>query len=529
MTFYDDVLTTILQQHITSKREVHQLKIRLCKLYHMKHIPSNADVIEHISDKYSVQDQKKLLYILQRKPMRTISGVAVVAIMTSPARCPHGCCTPCPGGIETHSPQSYTGHEPAAMRGDMHHYDPFQQVQARLHQLKSIGHSIDKIDMIIMGGTFTSRLPWYREWFIKRCYDALNQSDALSLQHAKQINETADHRCIGLTVETRPDWLRLQQLDDILFYGATRVELGVQTVDDTKLYSINRGHTVTDTIDTTRIAKDAGLKVCYHIMPGLPNSTPNSDVNTIKTLFQNPDFQPDMLKIYPTLVIKNTPLYDEWKTGNFQPLTTENATDIISKMIQYIPEYVRIQRIQRDIPAQYIDAGVKKSNLRQLVEKDISNKKWINHEIRSREIGHTIHKHNFNDLNDSIKLQKTTYAASKGKEIFLSLCINTPDLLIGYLRLRLCWNPYRHELNQHPCMIIRELKILGKEIPLGENEKTAWQHQGFGKQLVLEAERISAEDYDAQSIAVLSGVGVKSYYRKYLGFKDNGVYLIKNL
>ena len=529
MTFYDDVLDTILQQDITSKKGVHQLKIRLCKTYHMKRIPSNAEIIDHISKRFNQQEKKRLLLVLQRKPMRTISGVAVVAIMTSPALCPHGYCTPCPGGIETDSPQSYTGFEPAAMRGSMHQYDPFQQVQARLKQLNSIGHSTDKIDMIIMGGTFTSRLPWYRDWFIKRCYDALNSSDGLSLEDAKQINETAPHRCIGLTIETRPDWLRLQQLDDILRYGATRVELGVQTLDDTILFSINRGHTVTDTINATRIAKDAGIKVCYHIMPGLPNSTPSSDVNTIKTLFKNPDFQPDMLKIYPTLVIKNTPLYDQWKKGDFQPLTTKKATEIISKMIQYIPEYVRIQRIQRDVPAQYIDAGVKKSNLRQLVEGDIVKNHRINHEIRFREIGHNIHKHSIHELKDSIKLKKTTYHASNGHEVFLSLSINKHDLLIGYLRLRYCGDPYRSELTKPPCMIIRELKVLGKEMPLGENEQSAWQHQGFGKQLVLEAEKISAEDYDAQSIVVLSGVGVKPYYRKYLGFKDKGIYLEKNL
>ena len=296
--------------------------------------------------------------------MRTISGVAVVAVMTSPTECPHGRCIPCPGGPITQSPQSYTGFEPAAMRGSLNKFDPFEQVKARIEQLTAIGHPTDKIDLIIMGGTFTARDLYYQEWFVKSCFDAMNTIKGENLEQAKKINETSNHRCIGLTVETRPDWFRIQQIDQSLQFGVTRVELGVQSIFDDVLFSMNRGHTISDTIFATRLAKESGLKICYHMMPGLPKSSEDKDLLGFKELFSNPQFQPDMLKIYPTLVIKNTPLYRQWKEGTYTPLSTDEAVNLISKMLTYVPEYVRIQRIQRDVPAQYIECGVQKSNLR---------------------------------------------------------------------------------------------------------------------------------------------------------------------
>lgn len=532
MSFYTDVINTILSERISSKGEIHKLKIKLCKKYGFSHIPSNSEMIPHIPSSLSEEDKAFVVKALRKKPMRTISGVAVVAVMTSPAECPHGRCIPCPGGPLNDSPQSYTGFEPAAMRGALNTFDPFDQVTARIKQLEAIGHPVDKIDLIIMGGTFTARDPFYQKWFVKRCYEAMNQQTAPSLEHAIKKNETSRHRCIGLTVETRPDWFRLQHIDHSLRFGATRVELGVQNVYDDVLFVMNRGHTVSDTIRTTRLAKDAGLKVCYHMMPGLFGSTEKKDLDSFKELFLNPCFQPDMLKIYPTLVIKNTPLYSLWKKGEYDPLSTDEAINRIAHMLSFVPKYVRIQRIQRDVPAQYIEAGVKKSNLRQLINNKLKEKGITCREIRCRELGHKSlqgQKKAKQISLDDIKLEKMMYKASENTEVFLSLVIPRENALVGYLRLRNLNQSHRYELSKYPSMIIRELKVVGQEMSIGKSGKDGVQHQGFGKQLVKEAERICVEEFDKHHLFVLSGIGVKEYYRKYLSFNDNGFYLHKKV
>ncbi len=529
MNFYDEIISLLLSKKIQSKNQVHRLKIELCRKYELEAIPSDASILAHLPYSLSKVEMKLLLSVLQKKPMRTISGVAVIAVMTSPALCPHGTCIPCPGGIKYTSPQSYTGNEPAAMRAKMHSFDPFLQVQARLLQLQNIGHEVDKTELIIMGGTFTARLPWYQEWFVKRCYDAMNSITSDSLEIAKKCNETAKTRCIGLTIETRPDWLRLQHADTILRFGATRVELGVQSVFDDVLYAIKRNHTVSDSITATQIAKDSGLKVCYHMMPGLPESDEQKDLETFRTIFKQPEFRPDMLKIYPTLVVQGTPLFEMWTKREYTPLSTEKAQKLVAQMVALVPEWVRIQRIQRDVPAQYIDAGVTKSNLRQLVDEELirSNKKSL--DIRSKEVGHR-HKADIEDVSiDDIKLNKIVYDASKGTEVFLQLIAKPSDVLIGFLRLRDLFQPYRWELCQHPCMIIREVKVVGKEVGIGMNDDDSWQHKGLGSQLIEVAEKICLEEFDKKWLFVLSGVGVKEYYRKYHGFLDKGIYLYKKI
>ena len=276
MSFYEEIIELILLKKIQTKEEIHKAKIKLCKKYGIDKIPPHSEILAYLSD--DCVGYKDAYSLLRKKPMRTISGVAVVAVMTSPEKCPHGRCIPCPGGPENNTPQSYTGYEPAAMRGALNNFDPYLQTKSRLDQLKAIGHSTDKVDFIIMGGTFTSRIFEYQQWFVKRCYDALNKEESQNLEDAKKKNETAQSRCIGLTVETRPDWFSLQHVDNALHLGATRVELGVQSTYDDVLYNMNRGHTVTDTINATRIAKDSGLTICYHIMPGLPGSDEKKDL-----------------------------------------------------------------------------------------------------------------------------------------------------------------------------------------------------------------------------------------------------------
>ena len=528
MSFYSEITDLILSKKIQSKDELHRAKIKLCKKYKIENIPPDSEILARLPSEFSDDEKEAAITVLRKKPMRTISGVAIVAVMTSPEVCPHGRCIPCPGGPENNTPQSYTGFEPAAMRALINDFDPFLQTKSRLKQLQAIGHPIDKVDFILMGGTFTSRLPYYQEWFVKRCFDAMNSEDSPSLDAAKKKNETARSRCIGLTVETRPDWFRLQHANQVLELGATRVELGIQTAYDDILYAMERGHTVMDAVYATHIAKDSGFKVCYHMMPGLLGSDEKRDIESFQTIFENPLFKPDMIKIYPTLTIKGTKLYDMWESGKYEPLSTEKASKLIAKLKRYVPEWVRIQRIQRDIPAPYIDAGVDKSNLRQLVKDEMKKQDEACRCIRCREVGHKSLKEEIMIDEENIGFDCIHYEASRGEEVFISLADQKYDALVGYLRLRDIVDPHRVELLRQPCMIIRELKVLGRELPIGRRTGEGWQHRGFGKGLIDEAERICFEEFDKKQLFVLSGIGVKEYYRK-LGFKDDGVYLYKML
>jgi len=526
MSFYTEIIQLILSKHIQTKQDLHRTKIKLCKKYGMKTIPPDSEILSRLPDTVSEEERDYSLSLLQKKPMRTISGVAIVAVMTSPAECPHGRCIPCPGGPTTNTPQSYTGYEPAAMRAALNDYDPYLQTKNRIEQLRIIGHPTDKIDFIIMGGTFTARTPYYKEWFVKRCFDALNQYTSPTLFQAKKRNEAASSRCIGLTLETRPDWFSYSHADEALSLGATRVELGVQTVYDNILFGIKRGHTVYDTIAATRIAKESGFKVCYHTMPGLPGSTDELDIASFHTIFEDQHFKPDMLKIYPTLTVPGTELYKQWKKGEYSPLSTMKATRLLSRVKSFVPEWIRIQRIQRDVPAQYIHAGVKKSNLRQLIDQEMTKHGSSCHCIRCREVGHRSLRESLTLDETDIELMLHTYQASEGTEIFISL--EAQNLLIAYLRLRNLERPHRYELQREPCMIIRELKVLGRELSLGEKKKTALQHKGYGKELIKEAERICIEEFDKKKLLVLSGIGVKEYYRR-LGYADDGLYVCKRV
>jgi elongator complex protein 3 len=528
MSFYSEITDLILSDKIHSKDELHKAKMKLCKKYKIDRVPPDSEILAKLPVDFSEEERELAVSVLRKKSMRTISGVAIVAVMTSPESCPHGMCIPCPGGPEYNTPQSYTGHEPAALRAILNDFNPFFQTRNRLDQLQIIGHPVNKIDLIIMGGTFTARDPFYQDWFVQRCFDAMNNSTSKSLEEAKKINETADSRCIGLTVETRPDWFRIQHADNALNLGATRVELGVQTVYDDLLYGIKRGHTVLDSILATRIAKECGLKVCYHMMPGLPGSNIQRDIDAFLSIFENPDFKPDMIKIYPTLTIKGTLLFDMWKKGDYEPLSTDKAAKLIAELKTYVPEWVRIQRIQRDVPSQFIDAGVDKSNLRQYVDKELKEHGNECRCIRCREIGHKSLKQKIELNLEDIGLNTIFYDASESEEVFISLVNEKYDALIGFLRLRDIIGSHRPELNKDPCMIIRELRIVGRELPVGKKSKKGMQHKGFGKELLDEAGRICKEEYDKKHLFVLSGVGVKEYYRN-LKFKDNGVYLSKSL
>ncbi len=524
--FHRAIIDALLSSdQVLDRRSINRIKNKICAEFKRSRVPSNADVLQDAIP----EELEVLIPLMQKRPVRTISGVAVVATMTEPHACPHGKCAYCPGGPDLGVPQSYTGHEPATMRGLQHDFNPYGQVESRLNQLSTIGHSIQKVELIVMGGDWCSKPTEYREGFVKGCLDAMNGMRSASLTEAQRINETADVRNVGLTFETRPDWVTHETTNDMLQMGATRVELGVQSLSDDILEKVQRGHDIATTARATKLLRDSGLKVCYHMMPGLPGSSVEQDLEDFERLFTDSRFQPDMLKIYPTIVVKNTKLYEWWQEGTYTPYTNEQIISLVSEAVSRMPEYVRIQRMQRDIPLHQIEAGLSRGNLRELVHQEMKQKGLRNPTIRYREIGHKQMRSEFHMTPDSPQLIRRDYEAADGKEIFLSFEVPKHDVIFGFLRLRYPSDEaYRSEINEKPCTVIRELRVYGPVVDIGEHDPDAWQHLGLGEKLLDAAYTISKEDFDAKRVLVNSGIGVKEYYRN-LGFTDIGPYLAKQI
>jgi len=558
---YFNEIIGILKKKTLSKQEISNLKTRLCRKYKID-IPTDIRILLSADAK-----DRRLLKHLITKPTRTISGVAVCAIMTKPIKCPHGKCTICPGGpgsIFGDMPQSYTGKEPAARRAIRNNFDPYLQVMNRLEQYIMTGHVPDKLELIIMGGTFPSFKKTYQDYFTKYALKAMNdfskmffRNDNLNLENFKKFfempgnfqddarvkriqnkliklknkttlekeqkrNENSKIRCVGLTIETRPDFAKQKHANQMLRLGATRVELGVQTAYDNILEKIERGHTVKDSIDATKTLKNLGFKINYHMMIGLPGSGRKKDINSFKKIFSDQSFRPDMLKIYPCMVLKGTKLYELWKDKKYIPTTTEEAVGIITEIKRFVPLYVRIMRVQRDIPTYLTEAGVNKTNLRQYIEKELKEKKRKCNCIRCREIGHKLKKEKINLKN--IKLKVLEYDASNGKEFFISYEDVKNNALIGFCRLRFPSQSLRKEITGKSTLI-RELHVFGSAISIGK--KGDIQHAGYGKKILKKAEDISKKN-KKNKIVVISGIGVRNYYRK-LGYKKQGPYMVKYL
>ncbi|MBS7657265.1 tRNA uridine(34) 5-carboxymethylaminomethyl modification radical SAM/GNAT enzyme Elp3 [Candidatus Bathyarchaeota archaeon] len=508
-----------------TRNEVNQIKTRVAKKHCLNQVPRNSEILKYLEQ----NEQARIQKILSRKPVRVASGVTVVAVMTKPWSCPHGqSCAYCPGGPAKGVPQSYTGLEPAAMRGSQNGYDAYKQVRHRIEQYQSIGHCSDKVELIIMGGTFLSTPREYQEKFVKGCLDAVNGTFSSSLEEAKRLSETGKIRNVGITIETRPDWAKECHVDQMLYLGVTRVEIGVQNVYDDIYEIINRGHTVKDVIESTRIIKDSGLKIVYHMMPGLPGSNFDRDLEGFKKIFSDSDFKPDMLKIYPCLVIEGTKLYEWWKQGKYVPYSTEEAVRLISEIKKIVPEWIRIMRVQRDIPAYLIKKGVNKSNLRELVIDNLRKHGLRCKCIRCREAGHRWLKDGIVPDYNKVEVLVNSYDASRGIEHFISVEDKTNNVLLGYLRLRFPSNEaHRPEIQERKCSLIRELRVCGPVVPVGKRFDEAHQHKGFGKMLLRKAEEISKEHgYD--KIIVTSALGTKAYYKR-LGYGYDGPYMSKIL
>jgi elongator complex protein 3 len=497
------------------------------------------------------------------KPVRSSSGVAIVAVMSSPAACPHGKCTFCPGGPDVGSPQSYTGFEPSTMRAKRSGYDPRRIVQGRLGQLERNGHAVDKVDVIVQGGTFPAREPAYQDWFIAGIYAGLNagpneeppawedenawaampEADRQArLAQLMLDNETARCRCIGLTLETKPDWCLEEHLDRMLAYGATRVEIGLQALDDDVLKATHRGHTLEESRRSMQLSRDAGFKICIHMMPGLPRGQgpsghepdPAADLDDFRRLFAEPQWRPDMLKIYPTLVVieGETLLKRQWQEGKYHPYDTAAATSLVGEAKGFIPEWCRIQRIDRDIPTTHVEAGVLNSNLRQLAQG------WRTSRglpacrcIRCREVAHR-QAEGRPVAADRLHLMRRDYEAGGGLEAFLSLEDPEADAVVAFARVRRL-GPEAHRPEAQAdggAAFVRELKVYGVAQALGAHdddpESGSWQHRGLGASLLAEAERIAFSEWGVGRLLVIAGPGVKPYYRRH-GYADLGPYVAK--
>lgn len=516
-----------LVHQLTSVRKLDKSKAERIKTAWAKKYSRTIPLSSEILKAAKPEEKKKILRALITKPTRTLSGVSVIAVMTKPAPCP-GKCIYCP--TSKIAPKSYTGAEPSAMRARRNEFDSYRIVQNRLTQLHNVGHTTGKNEVIIQGGTFTA-LPWkYQYDFIKGIFDALNQfgcctrekpcknHKAKDLKAAQKINETAENRVVSLIIETRPDFCDEKHIKQMLELGATRVELGLQSVYDEILKKIKRGHSVEAAKKAIKDLKNAGFKVDFHIMLGLPGSTKASDIKMFKILFSDDDLKPDGLKIYPCAVIRGSELHGIWRAGKFEPRDDRYIIDVLKEAkTKYIPTYVRIKRIMRDIPGNLVEAGYKSLNLRQMLFNEMQKEGKICKCIRCREIGQR-YKHE-GKLPKNVKLQILCYKASGGTEYFISFEDQKQGILLGFARLRLTDSK----------AFLRELHIYGLSVPLAQTKdfELGVQHKGLGKKLLAEAEKIARKN-KVRELLVLSGIGVKEYYRN-LGYKDKGFYVAREL
>ncbi|AGB16590.1 histone acetyltransferase, ELP3 family [Halovivax ruber XH-70] len=558
---FERVCETLVERILSGdveRDDVESAKLQACSEHSAPKVPKNAELLEYAPNEH----RETLESVLQRKPVRTASGVSPVAIMTSPERCPHGKCLYCPGGPDSEfsSSQSYTGQEPAAARGVQNDYDPYGQVTLRLEQLRQIGHPVDKVELILMGGTMTARSHDYQEWFVKRALEAMNDYDVekapepaegvsfaqdpdeYEWRYTEDViaeNETNEIRNIGTTFETKPDWCDPEQIDRMLDLGGTKVEVGVQTTYERINREMHRGHGIQESIDANRRLRDAAFKVGFHMMPGQPGMSKEMCLEDFRELFANDDWKPDYLKIYPTLVVRGTATYDWWHRDEYDPLTNDEAADLVAEIKDMIPRYTRLQRVQRDIPADFIDAGVWKSNLRQLARQRMDEHGWSCDCIRCREVG-------MNDAEpETVDLDVMTYEACGGTEHFISIEDFDQDLLIGFCRLRFPNDPVRPELED--AALIRELHVYGSEVSVGSEPRSSsdaasgqgpqasdaegggqHQHRGYGRRLMERAEAL-ATDAGFSKLSVISGIGAREYYREKLGYHQDGPYVSKRL
>ena len=548
------IIDDILDGKINNRRELEVEKRQLCRNLKLKRFMSNADILEFASP----SEREDIQHILRKKPSKFATGVGVVAVMCHPHDCPHGRCFYCPESDV--APPSYTGEEPAALRGRMFEYHPYVQTFNRLKQLNSIGHDVSNVEIIIMGGTFPSTDLSYQEWFVSQILKAIvdfglildnidkgnapdfskdflencslysdgllktyGPYDYVLLDDVLNVCKDSRVKCVGMTFETRPDWCNTVHVDRMLNMGATRVEIGVQTVHDEIYDKVKRGHNVSDSVNANQIIRDSGLKVGMHFMLGLFQNS-KQDIDMFNYIFSNENYMPDMIKIYPCLVTHGSELYDLWESGGYEPYSDDEAVDVIVKIKSNLPRWVRTMRIQRDIPSTLIEAGVRKSNLGELVYNRLEEDEVNCDCIRCRELGHA---DNISDYSvDDFKLYSESYSAVGGTEFFLSLEDEDRSVLGGYLRLRFpSVNAHREEISGESALL-REIRAYDNLLKT-KKEYNIFDENSFTNRLINHAEKI-IQDNDKNEIIVKCGIGESDYYNQ-IGYKTKGPYMNKIL
>lgn len=523
-------------------KELAKAKRRLSAIYNIKML-QNSEVLEYYRQSIKngkIKENKELEGLLRKRRIRTMSGVAPVAVLTEPYPCP-GKCVFCPN--EKGIPKSYLSNEPAVMRAIRSKYNPYAQVQLRLRAMEANGHLPTKIELIVIGGSWSVLPDKYKYWYIKECFRGANEyffdsasdnsqkviSEAkrglrketvsglqkkLKEEHKK--NEKNEYRIIGLTLETRPDLINNKEVLQMRELGCTRVELGVQIVDDEVLKVNRRGHGVKEIVEATELLRNPGFKITYHLMPSLPGSSFNKDYKRFKQLFEDKRFQPDQIKFYPTVVTKGSLLYKWWRQGKYSPYTDKQLKELIIACKKVVPPYVRIIRLIRDIPEESIIAGNKITNLRQLIKNEGVECQCI----RCREAKDRRFKL------DEVKLNKNVYQAAGGTEYFISYTSQDEEVLFGFCRLRLPEKQQQQRGALEGAALIRELHVYGELVSVGEKSKRV-QHTGLGRKMMKKAEE-TAKAHGYKKVAVISGVGVRGYYRK-LGYRLQDTYMVKRV
>ncbi len=515
MNIKKEIVKRIIEEKVNNLKDLNRIKGEVAKKYKAD-FPTNTDLLQSYH-KTKGKDER-VLALLRTRPVRSLSGVVNISVLTKPFPCP-GKCIYCP--LQEGAPKSYLKNEPAVMRAVANNYRPLSQVKNRIASLKKTGHPTNKIELRIVGGTWSFYSEKYQINFIKKCFDACNGKISKNLKEAQKTNEKAEHRIICLSIETRPDFITKEEILRLRSLGVTMVELGVQSLYDDVLDFNQRGHKVEDTKIATKLLEDSGFKVCYQVMLNLPKSTIKKDIDTFQRLFSDSSFRPDFLKIYPCAVLKEAPLHSLWKEGKYHPFREKDLIEIIKKVKKdIIPRYVRIQRLFRDIPSQSIIAGSKISNLRENIVKEAKKEGWKCNCIRCREI-----KADYNPQ-EKLELFREDYSASGGKEVLLSVESSDRGRLFAILRLRKTSSPFLSTLKG--AGVIREIHTYGQQLLIKNRDKTSPQHKGLGKKLIKIAERITKEEFKQDSIAVISGVGARDYWRNN-GYRLRSTYMIKKL
>lgn len=472
-------------------------------------MPRNSDIWPHLSDEI-------LKKTLKTRSVRTVSGVAPFAVMTMPFYCP-GECVYCP--LEEGMPKSYLSDEPAAQRAKRLNFDPKKQVEMRLSQLRQTGHITDKVDLIVVGGTFSVYPDDYKKEFFKGMFDGVNGVESASLEEAINYNETAITRVVGISIETRPDWVTEEEVKLWREMGVTKVQLGVQAFDEEVMKKIKRGHSLEAVAKATRMCRDAGIKICYHLMPNLPGSTPEKDIESARIMYEDERFGPDFLKIYPAMVIPNTEMYEMYQRGEYKSYSEEELKKVLKKIKEMTPVWTRIDRLVRDISKQWVASGTQKTNLRQILQNELALEGKKCHCIRCREVREGLYE---TDVELLINERETW----GGWELFLSF--EKEGKLYSLLRLRLPEEKEKTLFEElKGAAIIREVHTFGQVTPISEKEANKSQHKGLGKRLMVKAEEI-ARERGYKKMAVISAIGTREYYAK-LGYRLEGSYIVKDL